>query len=802
MANGPAAAPGGGPGPPSPSLPAVSDADTACPPAQPRPDLEPEPGGEAAACAPASPDAVVTAVGSGLMPDEAGAQRAGPPPPPLQQPAVAVAAGAEGVAAPPLPTTDPDYEVPQGALTETQVLLAAAEQRPAPLRLDPYGFILPDADPPPQPPRTAANGGGGGADDGDARRASGAAAGTSGAGSGGASSAEAAIQQQLSRVRKWRKMLGPSGADLAAYRARRPAKLKQRIRKGVPEQLRGLAWHVLSGGRDLLLSNPAGTFGRLAATPPPSSGFLQAPSLLYVQLACPWVLLGDSGLARDPACTTPPMTLASGAEAEALLAEGGLVTGDSVRVRLALGPGGAAGGIPAAPKVLQLQLLRAAQPKCPQCIEGGPGAGRPGAAVRAVVYLLELCGKKSTWRTPQEFEKVLFTDAAAGTGAASSVQAMYETCSYGASSFKPDNVVVLGPLELPCKQEALAVGNASVAADLAAGCGAGELAALQQMAEAYAMQAAQADPGGKLAGVLAWPIQRRALFVLPPDSLPACPWNALGELGCRGPLCASFFRGAVAAQPAVLFHELQHNEGAVHAGRGADPYGDPTSPMGDLSALTGANARRLLCHNAPLGYRAGWASPINIVPGVGYGQYGNLTAGNFSGAELLLTLPAAGSRPDHIVVINLGARGPEGAVAVPVSPAATPRPPVLFLSFRVRGNATSACDSGLPKEYDRKVHVHAYGGAWAPRELVGGSGLVGVVAAGGAWRGPFFAMEAGSRVGGGLVVRVVSAGAASARVSLCRATATSETAGGVEGCYDGYDNDCDGLTDAEDPDCL
>ena len=44
--------------------------------------------------------------------------------------------------------------------------------------------------------------------------------------------------------------------DWKAYLAAHPAKVKRRVRKGIPDPLRGLAWQVLSGGRDLLLQNP------------------------------------------------------------------------------------------------------------------------------------------------------------------------------------------------------------------------------------------------------------------------------------------------------------------------------------------------------------------------------------------------------------------------------------------------------------------------------------------------------------------------------------------------------------------
>lgn len=46
---------------------------------------------------------------------------------------------------------------------------------------------------------------------------------------------------------KWRKMLGPDGVSFEAYKARKPAKVKRRARKGIPEEMRGLAWQLMSG---------------------------------------------------------------------------------------------------------------------------------------------------------------------------------------------------------------------------------------------------------------------------------------------------------------------------------------------------------------------------------------------------------------------------------------------------------------------------------------------------------------------------------------------------------------------------
>lgn len=58
------------------------------------------------------------------------------------------------------------------------------------------------------------------------------------------------------RIRKWRKMIGVGGSDWKHYLRRKPHVVKRRIRKGIPDCLRGLVWQLISGSRDLLLMNP------------------------------------------------------------------------------------------------------------------------------------------------------------------------------------------------------------------------------------------------------------------------------------------------------------------------------------------------------------------------------------------------------------------------------------------------------------------------------------------------------------------------------------------------------------------
>lgn len=67
---------------------------------------------------------------------------------------------------------------------------------------------------------------------------------------------EQIIFREERRIRKWRRMIGVGGSDWKHYVRRKPHVVKRRIRKGIPDCLRGLVWQLISGSRDLLLMNP------------------------------------------------------------------------------------------------------------------------------------------------------------------------------------------------------------------------------------------------------------------------------------------------------------------------------------------------------------------------------------------------------------------------------------------------------------------------------------------------------------------------------------------------------------------
>jgi len=57
-------------------------------------------------------------------------------------------------------------------------------------------------------------------------------------------------------------LAGFDGKNWNHFYGRRHAKVKQRVRKGIPDAVRGLAWQMLSGSRELVQLNPGGLFLR------------------------------------------------------------------------------------------------------------------------------------------------------------------------------------------------------------------------------------------------------------------------------------------------------------------------------------------------------------------------------------------------------------------------------------------------------------------------------------------------------------------------------------------------------------
>ncbi|KAG2427311.1 hypothetical protein HXX76_012506 [Chlamydomonas incerta] len=414
--------------------------------------------------------------------------------------------------------------------------------------------------------------------------------------------------------------------------------------------------------------------------------------------------------------------------------------------------------------------------------------------LRATIYLLDFCNWTNPYRSPEAFKKYV----SSGNGSIeNNLMNYYRTCSYGKSSFDWGNVTVIGPVQLPCKGN-VSSGFLKYTFDASTKCGAAEQLSWVRGSEAYGQQLAATNDAVK--SILTWTQRRRIMLILPAQA--KCGWAGLADVACTSPTCRSYIKGGYASNDNIMYHELQHNYGLSHAGKGMNEYGDPTDPLGDYNAV----GTHLQCHNAPNNYRIGWAKPVNEIPGKGGdGWWGNLTAGNFTAASnhLRFTIPASATSDENMVVVNLAA-----ASADPT--AARIAYPKYFLSYRVRNATAGAFDSGITSGYSNRLIIHAFNGSQSERDY-NRSLLIDAgpkfskpdpaFANGTVWAAPFVPYNAATGLGGGLRIRVLRTGPAAVEVDVCRMYDTREGAPGSEACYAGQDRDCDGLYGLDDPDC-
>ncbi|KAG2432562.1 hypothetical protein HXX76_008907 [Chlamydomonas incerta] len=584
----------------------------------------------------------------------------------------------------------------------------------------------------------------------------------------------------------------------------------------------------------------------------PSPAFTHEIELNELQILCPQEVDSSTNYTRDdPQCAVPRGSVAVGDEAEAVRTEFRLLSGDLVNVTLEEVDESAPGSrrrqlsqlrrelasgrsllqadaavVPPA-KSFRLKSLRPVrQSEQKEIYTGTP------IDLRTVVYIMDF----SDCRMPQPAavtrERVTRDMLDTSASPANNLADYYTTCSYGKTIFNPDNFIVVGPVPMKCAGNIPAIPRPPRPAppprppprtistrpappplsrrnatyedwwDLSRFCSASEQQAWERAAEAFAQAEVAKNPDDpemqKLARLLTWRTRRRNIYILPPTV--RCSWAGYADVTCTSATCSAYVRGyGSSTTPHVVMHEAMHNYGLEHAGRGALEYGDQTDVMGDYSRA-GAG---LLCPNAPNLYRIGWAKPLNP-PGTprfaadadgATGAWGNLTVANFTTSNWVrgLVIPAQGSRDDNMVVVNVGAGGPE------LDAERITGVNRYYFSYRVQNRTAGGYDSGVTSSYHRKVLVHSYNGIQSERVFGFKPNLVDAGPSFGSsksstWTSPFVAVR--GRLGGAVRVVVVSTSDTEAVVDVCQVTETRESS-----CGDGLDNDCDGAADSEDSDC-
>lgn len=260
-----------------------------------------------------------------------------------------------------------------------------------------------------------------------------------------------------------------------------------------------------------------------------------------------------------------------------------------------------------------------------------------------------------------------------------------------------------------------------------------------------------------------------------------CGWGGLGAVGCpTGTTCTSWVQDYSPVSVGITMHELMHNTGLYHGNRYTKTgenieYGDPTDPMGSGGATQ--NGKNVLCLSAPQSWKAGWLS-ASI----------NKFIEEFR--DELYTLPALGTTTDSMIRIMLGDVVNDKQMA-------------MFISYRSR---SAKFDTGISADFNQRVYIHMFNGTTLkPRADPWNTApsLTAVLDTKAAtliwWEQPNNQINVTSSFHyGPLNITILQKSVDAATIKICRATGSENN---VQTCYDGEDNDCDGLLDSEDPDC-
>jgi hypothetical protein len=372
--------------------------------------------------------------------------------------------------------------------------------------------------------------------------------------------------------------------------------------------------------------------------------------------------------------------------------------------------------------------------------------------VSSVAFVLSYCGQPSAMTVAAFAARWLNSPSSSASQSSFTMQNYFANCSYNTYRFLPqNNIVVPAVIDVPCNGTRASGGQASggQAYDLSSKCGTPEIYVMQEYAEKYARD---------VLNISIPPDNKRRVILLPRSNL--CPWAGLATVGCGGARCNTWINGYGALDGALFFHEMNHNNGAMHSrSLTGGEYGDTSCAMGSGQS----------CLNAPQNWRLGWATNVP-------GGFINLTAraaGRWSAYDIPI---------QHLSNRNMLRIHPDL-----VNQSSSIRPTNFFVSYRARA---------LPFEQlplRPAVVIHAYNNTQNGTITQDRTMQLSLLRVNETYVGAL----GGKRQ---FVLLVQSTNATHARVTLCRPDATAESRA-LGNCDDKIDNDCNRIADAREPGC-
>ncbi|KAG2492257.1 hypothetical protein HYH03_009498 [Edaphochlamys debaryana] len=418
--------------------------------------------------------------------------------------------------------------------------------------------------------------------------------------------------------------------------------------------------------------------------------------------------------------------------------------------------------------------------------------------ITSVVMLADMCNTTNPLPL-QRLKEYLFNAIQDQPSQNVTLQHYYQVCSWNKIRYTPENTVVQNVM-LNCT----GIYQGNVSYDTENRCDTPELYGWFKDGLAQVMRNLSIATNADLNRLY----KRKTLFMAQRDN---CGWPGMASIGCATTCNTWINQGSDVVDMQVLFQELAHNIGLQHANRWIDgfnqEYEDFTDPMGSGWPEDDPYYNTTMyCMNAPEAWKAGWISPAN--------NFSLLRMGR--NTKLTVTIPSMHTSDTTFLYINVSGL-PQFKPSWPSNAALLNRTYQLFFSYRVR-QPSPGYDSALHPDFDRKIWVHNYNATLTnpPRadpqdvamktSLIAAMGSPPGVIREGFTADPWFRRDFGplndsSFQVNGLHVQPISFTDTEATVWICYFQLNKESDGADGPCFNGIDDDCDGLTDAEDPDC-